>query len=327
MKEQLMKVLTRKKYGGPEVLHIAESKIPTPKPNEVRIKVMATGLNSWDWDQLVGRPLIYRLIFGLFTPKYKVLGCDVTGIVDEVGTNVTIWKNGDHVVGDISHVWGGLAEYVCADENSFFQKPQGLNWEETAAVPQAAVLAYQALFDRGAPEKGSSLLINGAGGGVGTFALQYAKHLGLIVTCVDKAEKFDKLKALGADYFIDYRKENYTTSGKSYDLIIDVTAQYNPSQYVQCLNPEGALSMIGGKPKVLIQTAWSTRRIFRKTAKRIAILAHERNKHLSTILEDMGNRKIFACLDSVHNLEYAGDGFSRLGKGDVIGKVIIRIGD
>jgi NADPH:quinone reductase-like Zn-dependent oxidoreductase len=144
---------------------------------------------------------------------------------------------------------------------------------------------------------------------------------------VDKAEKFDKLKALGADYLIDYRNENYTTSGKSYDLIIDVTAQHNPSQYVQCLNPGGTLSMIGGKPKVLIKTALFSRRIFRKTGKRIAILVHVRNKNLSVILEDMSNRKIFACLDSVHNLEYAADGFSRLGKGDAIGKVIIRIGE
>jgi NADPH:quinone reductase-like Zn-dependent oxidoreductase len=320
-----MKALVRKKYGGPEVLHMAEMERPLPKANEVIVKVMATALNSWDWDQLVGKPRIYRLLFGLLVPKYKVLGCDVAGIVDEVGSNVTSFKKGDHVVGDISHVWGGLAEYVCADEKSFFQKPGNLNWEETAAVPQAAVLAYQALFDPGIPKEGSSLLINGAGGGVGTFALQYAKRLGLVVTCVDKADKFQKLRALGGDYFIDYRSEDFTTSGKSYDLIIDVIAQHKPSRYIACLNPGGTLSMIGGKPKVLIQTALFSRRIFRKTGKRIAILVHERNKHFPQILKDMEERKIFACLDSVHDLDYGADGFSRLGKGEAIGKVVIRI--
>lgn len=321
-----MRALARKKYGGPEVLHIVQMDKPVPKANEVLVRIMATALNSWDWDQLVGKPRIYRLLFGLFTPKFKVLGCDVTGVVEEVGADVTTLSKGDHVVGDISHVWGGLAEYVCADEKSFFQKPSNLNWEETASVPQAAVLAYQALFDRGAPKKGSSLLINGAGGGVGTFALQYAKQLGLQVTCVDKSEKFAKLRALGADHLMDYRNENYATTGKSYDLIIDVIAQHKPSQYIQCLKPGGALSMIGGKPKVLIQTALSTRRIFRKTGKRIAILVHERNKHLSEILMDMSERKIYACLDSVHDLDYGADGFSRLGKGEAIGKVIVRIG-
>lgn len=170
-----MRAIVYKKYGGPDVLKLQEVEKPTPKDNEVLIKVYAVSINDWDWGLLQGTPFISRLISGLLKPKKKILGSDIAGRVEAVGKNVKLFQPGDEVYGDLSGSWGGFAEYVCALENALALKPTSLTFEEAAAIPQAAMLAIQGLYDKGQIQPGQSLLINGAGGGVGTFAVQLAK--------------------------------------------------------------------------------------------------------------------------------------------------------
>ncbi|MDZ4751919.1 MAG: NAD(P)-dependent alcohol dehydrogenase [Flavobacteriales bacterium] len=320
-----MKTLYRTKYGKPDVLSIIETPVPLLKSNEVRIRVHACALNSWDWDQLVGRPLLFRLLFGLFKPKQKVLGADVAGVVEEVGRGVTSLKVGDEVVGDISHVWGGFAEFVCADEKSFYLKPKLLSWAEAASVPQAAVLAYQSLYDMGFSWKGKQLLINGAGGGVGTFALQYAKREGLEVTCVDSEEKLDALKKMGADHVIDFRKCNYTQTEAKYDWIIDVVANQSVFAYSRALNPGGCFVMNGGKVSSILQVAFLGPLVSMITGRKMKMLIHQRNKHLEDILNDLSAGKVRATLDSVYSLSEASAAFRKLGEGKAFGKVVVKI--
>lgn len=200
----------------PNVLQLKEVDRPVPKNNEVLVKVHASSINSWDWDYLTGRPRLYRLFFGLFKPKHKILGADIAGQVLSVGGEVKLFKPGDMVYGDLSaYNWGGFAEFVCADENLLSTKPANLTYEEAAAVPQAGVLALQGLRYNGDIEEGHKVLINGAGGGVGTFAVQLAKLWGAEVTAVDCSDKLDVLLDLGADFVIDYQKENFTKTKKS----------------------------------------------------------------------------------------------------------------
>ncbi len=209
-----MKAVVYEKYGPPEVLHLKEVEKPVPKDNEVLIEVHAASVNSWDWDLLRGTPFLNRLMFGLLKPRYKILGCDIAGRVDAVGRNTKRFQPGDEVFGDLSGFGcGGFAEYVCARENALALKPATMTFEEAAAVPQAAVLALQGLRDKGQIRPGQKVLINSAGGGVGTFTVQIAKSFGAEVTGVDSTGKLDMLCSIGADQVIDYTQEDFTKNG------------------------------------------------------------------------------------------------------------------
>ncbi len=176
-----MKAIVYTKYGSPDVLELKEVEKPTPKDDEVLIRVHAASVNSWDWDLLRGKPVVVRL-WGLLKPKYKILGADIAGQVEAVGRNVKQFQPGDEVFGDLCECgWGGFAEYVCARENALALKPASMTFEEIAAVPQAAIMALQGLRDKGQIQPGQKVLINGAGGGVGTFAVQIAKSFGAII--------------------------------------------------------------------------------------------------------------------------------------------------
>jgi NADPH:quinone reductase-like Zn-dependent oxidoreductase len=213
-----MKAIVYHKYGSPEELKLQEIPKPIPKDNEALVKVVAVSINSWDWDLLRGEPLLIRM-WGLFKPRYHILGSDIAGFVEAVGPKVKYLKPGDQVFGDLSsYGWGGFAEYVCAPEHALALKPANVTFEQAASIPQAGVLAYQGLFDYGKIKSGETVLINGAGGGVGTFAIQIAKSLGAQITGVDSHEKLEMLKELGADHTIDYKKEDFTNTGKHYDL-------------------------------------------------------------------------------------------------------------
>src|SRR5688572_138840 len=183
-----MKAIVYKQYGTPDVLTLQEVDKPVPKPNEVLVKVFAVSLNDWDLGLLEG-DFINRMLNGICKPKIQILGSDIAGQVEAVGSNVTKFKPGDHVFGDLSGRWGGFAEYVCADENVLAVKPRSMTFEEASAIPQAAMLAVQGLLDKGKIQSGQKVLINGAGGGVGTFALQIAKLYNAEITGVDNAEK------------------------------------------------------------------------------------------------------------------------------------------
>src|SRR5512141_3402428 len=211
-----MRAVVFTRYGSSDVLELRGVLNPSPTDDEVLIRVHAASLNDWDYGALLGADLVNRLIFGLFSPKKQILGSDVAGRVEAVGRNVRKVKPGDDVFGDLSGRWGGFAEYVCAPETMLALKPPGMTFEQAAAIPQAGLLALQGLDMMGPIRPGQRLLVNGAGGGVGTFAIQIAKRYGAEVTGVDAPGKLDLLRSLGADHVVDYTREDFTRSGARY---------------------------------------------------------------------------------------------------------------
>lgn len=239
-------------YGGPEQLSVIQIPEPTPKDNEVLIKVHAVSLNDWDWQLLQGSPFINRLMIGLRRPKKQILGSDVAGTVEQVGTAVTRFKPGDQVYGDLSNRWGGFAEYVCAPETSLARKPDEMSFAEAAAIPQAGMLAVQGLIDYGGRrlQPGRRVLINGAGGGVGTIGVQIAAQYGVEMSGVDRAEKLAMLRRLGYQHVIDYAQEDFTRSPEQYDLILDTKTNRPLTDYARALKPHGMYVSVGGNGKI-----------------------------------------------------------------------------
>ncbi|MDN5202707.1 NAD(P)-dependent alcohol dehydrogenase [Fulvivirgaceae bacterium BMA10] len=318
-----MKAVVYHKYGSPEVLKLEEIPKPSPEDNEVLIKVHAASVNSWDWDLLRGRPYIVRL-WGLFKPKYTTPGADVAGRVEAVGKNVKRFQPGDEVFGDLCQCgWGGFAEYVCVHENALAIKPASMTFEEAAAIPQAGVMALQSIQDKGQVQSGQKVLINGAGGGVGTFAIQMAKSLGAEVTGVDSAEKHAMMQSIGADHVIDYRREDFAKNGQQYDLIIDVVANRSVFDYKRALKPHGIFVMIGGAGNSIVQTMFLGPIISKFGKKEIGILAHEPNKHLDAIKALFEAEKVRSIIDRCYPIGEISEAMRYFGEGHVQGKVII----
>lgn len=242
-----MKAIVYREYGSPDELKLEEIEKPTPKNNEVLVKVLAASVNAADWYSLRGEPFLLRLTSGLFKPKNRILGFDIAGRAEVVGKNATQFQPGDEVYGDISaYGGGGFAEYVAIPEKVLALKPVNLSFEEAAAVPMAAVTALQGIRDHGQIKPGQKVLINGASGGVGTFAVQIAKSFEAEVTAVCSTSKMDMLRSIGADHVIDYTKEDFTRSGKRYDLIFGINGHHSLFDYKRALNPEGMYICIGG---------------------------------------------------------------------------------
>jgi NADPH:quinone reductase-like Zn-dependent oxidoreductase len=212
-----LKAIVYTEYGGPEVLHLKEVTKPVPKDDEVLVRVHAVSINDWDWGLLHG-DFINRILNGISKPKRQILGSDIAGVIEAIGKNVTRFKTGDEVYGDLSSQWGGFAEYVCAMEKSLALKPSKMSFVDAAAIPQAAMLAVQGLIDKGKIREGQNVLINGAGGGVGSYGIQIAKLYGVKVTGVDSTAKLDMMRSLGFDHVIDYTREDFTKNGKRNDL-------------------------------------------------------------------------------------------------------------
>ncbi len=324
-----MKAFVNPKYGGPEVLELRHVPKPVPTDHEVLVKVKAASINSWDWDYLRGDIYIFRLIFGLFKPKHPILGSDISGTVEAIGKNVKRIKIGDEVYGDVSaYNWGGFAEYAASHENAWALKPKNLSFEEAAAIPQAAVLALQALRWNGDLKAGQKVLINGAGGGVGTFGIQIAKLAGVEVTVVDGPEKLQSLIDLGADHVIDYTKEDFSRLGKKYDLIIDNVARRTTSDYQRALNNGGAFVMVGGSLLLMMKVALFGKWISKRGKRIVGILAHKPNvedlNYLATLTE---TGKLKPIVDSIYPLEELPEAFRHYANGPFIGKVVIRGND
>src|SRR5713101_5035094 len=231
-------------YGPPDVLQIKEVAKPTPADDEVLINVQAVSVNRSDWEGLRGRPF-YACIGGLLRPRHHILGSDIAGRVEMAGRNIRRFQPGDEVFGDVLGHMGGFAEYVCARERALALKPASMTFEEVAAIPQAAVIALQGIRDKGQVQPGQRVLINGAGGGAGTFAVQLAKLYGAEVTGVDNAGKLDLIRSLGADQVIDYAREDFTKNGKQYDVILDLIAQHSVFAYQRALKPNGRYFAVG----------------------------------------------------------------------------------
>lgn len=319
-----MKAMVYDRYGMTDVLTLKEVKIPVIQDNEVLVKVHAVSVNSWDWDLLRGKPFLTR-IGGLLKPKYKILGADIAGRVEATGSDVKHLLPGDEVFGDISWCgWGGFAEYVCVHEDALSLKPPSMTFEQAAAIPQAAVLALQGLRDKGKIQEGQTVLINGAGGGVGTFGLQIAKLYGAEVTCVDNTVKLEMLKAMGADYVIDYTQEDFVQKGKLYDLILDVVGNRSIFNYKRLLKPKGTYVMVGGPMSLISQILFLGPIISKIEKKNMNILIHKPNKHDQNILLDLFvEGTVQPVIDKRYSLSQVADAIQYLGEGNAKGKVII----
>ena len=319
-----MKAIVYEKYGGPDNLHLKEIAKPTPKDDEVLIKVYAVSINDWDYGLLFGDP-INRMMFGLRKPKKQILGSDIAGRVESVGKNVTKFQPGEDVYGDLSGKWGGLAEYVCATENSLALKPASMSYEQAAAIPQAAMLAVQGLIDKAKIKQGQKILFNGAGGGVGTFGIQIAKLYGAEITAVDSAQKLDMLRSLGADHVIDYKKEDFTRNGKQYDIILDVKTNRSVSDYARALRPGGIYTTVGGSIGRLIQGLFLAPWISLFSKKKIAIVALKTNKDLVYMNELFQTGKVKPVIDGHYKLEDTPAAMRFFGKAEHKGKLVITI--
>jgi NADPH:quinone reductase-like Zn-dependent oxidoreductase len=238
-----MKAIVNTTYGSPDVLQFKDVEKPSPTDNEVLIKVLAASVNAADLHLLRADPFLIRFMSGLLKPKTTILGADIAGRVEAVGKNVTQFKPGDEVFGDISGCgWGGFAEYVCASEDALALKPTNLSFEEAAAVPMAAVTALQGLRNKGQIQPGQKVLINGASGGVGTFAVQIAKSFGAEVTGVSSTRNVDMARSIGADHVIDYTQADFTKNGQQYDLILAANGDRSISEYKRALAPKERMS-------------------------------------------------------------------------------------
>jgi NADPH:quinone reductase-like Zn-dependent oxidoreductase len=329
-----MKAIYYERYGSPDNLTLTEVPNPVPKDDEVLVRVYAASINSWDWDMVRGEPIFVRL-WGLFKPKHKIPGSDIAGRVESVGRAVKKFKPGDEVYGDIvEHGWGGFAEYACAHEHQLVLKPASMSYEQAAAIPQAGLLALQSIRDFGKLQKGQRILLNGAGGSVGTLGLQIAKMLGGEVTVVDSADKLPLLKTLGADHVIDYHKEDFTNNGLKYDLIVDVVANRPIFRYEKALAPGGQFVMIGGTTSTILQmmTLGSLVSQVRKIAaspsdRRVTMMGYKPNHGLDDMSIFFQEGKVIPVIDRVFPLADTAEAFRYFARGSYKGKVVIRIVD
>lgn len=324
-----MKASVLTNYRSPEFFELQEVAKPTPEDNEVLIKVHASSINSWDWEIMMGKPFVNRLMVGLRKPtKIKILGCDIAGRVEVAGKNVKLFQTGDEVFGDISGCgWGGFAEYVCAFENVLALKPASMTYEESATVPQAAVLALQGLR-KGKIDQARKVLINGAGGGVGSYAMQMAKSFGAEVTGVDSTSKLDMMRSLGADHIIDYTQEDFTKNGQGYDLILDVMAHHSIFDYKHALNPEGIYVMVGGAMSLVYQLLFLRPWISMTSNKKMSLLLHKPNAtdlgFIKTLFEA---GKVTPVIDKRYLLSEVAEAMQYFGEGNIKGKVVITMVD
>jgi NADPH:quinone reductase-like Zn-dependent oxidoreductase len=321
-----MKAIVYTEYGPPEVLQLKEVEKPAPKDDEVLVRIHAASVNSWDWDLLRGKPFLNR-IGGLLKPKYEILGADIAGRVEAVGKNVREIQPGDEVFGDLSGCgWGGFAEYVCARESALALKLDSMTFEQAAAIPQAGVLALQGLRKKGSIEPEQKVLINGAGGGVGTIAVQIAKSLGAEVTGVDSAEKLDMLRSIGADHVIDYTQEDFTKSGERYDLILDVVAHRSVFEYRRTLEPGGVFVLIGGSGATIPQIMLLGPLISIFGSRKIRLLLHKPNRNDLNSLNDLFETgKAVPIIDRLYTLGEVPEAFRYFGEGRAKGKVVITL--
>lgn len=322
----VVKAVIYTKYGSPTELTYTEIEKPQPKDHEVLIKVHAASLNSWDWDLLRGTPFLVR-IGALRKPRFAILGADIAGRVEAVGKSVKKFVPGDDVFGDLSgSSWGGFAEYVCASEGALTLKSAHISYEDAAAIPQAAVLALQGLRTRGLIEEGSKVLINGAGGGVGTFAIQLAKLIGGEVTAVDRSSKLPKLLSLGADYVMDYTKNDYTANGQKYDFILDVVGNRSIFDYTRALRPNGHYVMVGGTMPRIFQVMLLGPLISLFSKKKLGLLMHKPNHADQEELMSLWEANhVVPVIDRQYSLDQVAEAFHYFGEGKHIGKVMIRV--
>lgn len=318
-----MKAITYARYGPPDVLQLTEVQKPIPADDEILVKVRSVSINRSDWESLVGKPL-YARIGGLLKPGNPILGSDVAGTVEAVGSNHTQFKPGDEVLGEMAGYCGGFAEYVCTRGNAWTLKPAGLTFDQAAAIPQAGVIALQGLRDKVQP--GQSVLINGAGGGAGAFAIQLAKLYGAEVTGVDNAGKLDFMRALGADHVIDYAREDFTRNGRQYDLILDLIAHRSVFVCARALKSNGRYYVVGGSVATMFQFLIFGYWMRKTSSRQVGLLMVQRNREdLQFITEMCASGKVTVPIDRRYPLSEVPEALRYLGEGRAKGKIVITI--
>lgn len=318
----MMKAVVFKKYGSPDVLQLVEVEKPAPKANEVLVKIVATAVNPADNHLLSG---MLRFSTGLLKPKHQILGSDIAGRVEAVGPNVTQFQVGDAVFGDISrHGRGGFAEYVAAPEAALALKPANVTFEQAAAVPMTAVTALQGLRDKGQLQPGQQVLINGASGGVGTFAVQIAKALGGEVTAVASTGKMELVRAIGADHVIDYTQEDFSQTGQQYDLIFDTVGNRAVAEYERALKPMGRFVTTAFLSGLLLRGLRPANRTRPQMAN---MMARPNQDDLAFLTERLAAGQVVPVIDKCFPLAQAATALRYLADGHARGKVIIMIPD
>lgn len=325
-----MKAVVCLRYGAPEkVLECQEIERPKPSQGEVLVRVRAAAVNDYDWAMVCGRPYLYRLVFGIRRPKRLGLGMEMSGVIEECGEGATRFQPGDAVYGDTSdHGFGTFAEYLAINEEALTLKPHEISFTEAAATAHAAGLALQGLRDIGGIKRGERVLINGAGGGVGTIGVQLAKLNQCEVTGVDSAEKFEAMRQIGFDHLIDYKTENFTKNKQRYDLILDTKTTRAPRAYLRSLRPGGRYVAVGGRSGRLLQIAvfgpllsWMSKRQFR-------VVALKPNKGLSYINELFVAGKLRCVIDGPYrSLDEVGQAIRHFGEARHNGKVVVTVAD
>ena len=321
-----MKAVIYPEYGSPNVLQFKDVEKPAPMADEVLIKAHAASVNAADWHYLRGAPSLFRLSAGLLKPKNTFFGADVAGRVEAVGSNVTRFRPGDEVFGDLSESGrGAFAEYVCARENAFVLKPANISYEEAAAVPMAAVVALQALRT-GKIQSGQKVLINGASGGVGMFAVQIAKSFGAEVTAVCSTRNLEMLRSIGADHVIDYRREDFIQNGQHYDLILAVNGYRSISDYKRALSPSGRYVMSGGTTAQMFEAMLLGPWMSRNGSQKMGNLAAKPNqKDLIFVKELLEKGKVVPIIDRCYPLREVADAMRYLEEGHAQGKIVITV--
>ncbi len=323
-----MKAIVYIKYGPPDVLHLEDVKKPDLNEEQVLIKVHAASINASDWHFLTADPFPMRLIgTGLFKPKNMILGADIAGCVEAVGRNVKQFRPGDAVFGDIFGLGSGsFAEYVTVPESALALKPSNVSFEEAAAVPVAAVTALQGLRNQGHIQPGQKVLINGASGGVGTFAVQIAKALGAEVTAVCSTRNLEVARSIGADHVIDYTKEDFTQNGRQYDLILAVNGYHSLPAYKRSLTPQGIYVFVGGLPAQTFQSLFLGPWMSKSEGRKITSCMKKANqKDLLFIRDLLKDGKIKPVIDECYSLSKTAEAFRYFEKGHARGKVVITI--
>lgn len=323
-----MKAAARDRFGSPDVVEVREIDKPVPADDEVLVRVRAASLNIADWYDLTGRPYVARPTTGLRRPKSERLGVDYAGVVESVGNNVTGLRPGDEVFGGRN---GALAEYVCPrGDRAIVSKPDNVTFEQAAAVPVAAITALQGLRDKGQLQPGQSVLINGASGGVGTFAVQIAKALGAEVTAVCSTRNVDQARSLGADHVVDYTQEDFTRGDRRYDLMLDVAGSRSWPACRRVLSPQATLVLVGGpKDNRLVGPLGhvvKTRLAGVIGSRKVVFFIAKLNKPDMEVLRDLlANGKVTSVIDKRYELSEIAEAFRYIGEGHARGKIVITV--
>ncbi len=322
-----MRAVTYREYGPPDVLGVQEVPTPIPGEGEVLVRVVASSINDYDWHLLTGKPWVNRAP-GFTRPVNTVLGSDIAGYVEAVGTAVRRFAPGDEVYADMSpHGFGAFAENAVVPQAALSRKPESLTFEQAAAVPQAGELAVMACTRWRTLEPGDAVLVNGAGGGTGTFAVQIAKAAGAQVTAVDAAWKLDGLTAVGADHVLDYQREDFATLGETYDLIVDVASHRSLRAYRRCLRPGGVCAITGGAlPRVFwAMAAGPLTSAFGDVKIGLPFWKPNDPDEMATLARLIDRAEVAPVVDSIYEMDEIADAFRRFGAQQHTGKIVIAI--